>query len=80
VVKGATNGWTKTKQKFVTPSELDLVSATEFSAKLSNKITINSGWAHTYLLSKDELTKQGVDISEGVDYIGNVLLTFKFGV
>ena len=80
VVKGATNGWTKTKQKFVTPSELDLVSATEFSATLTNKIKINSGWAHTYLLSKDELTKQGVDISEGIDYIGNVLLTFNFGV
>ncbi|WP_337049159.1 fimbrial protein [Serratia fonticola] len=80
IVKDATNGWTKTQQRYVAPAELDLVSAKVFSASFTNKIKVNSGWAHTYLLSKDELTKQGIDISEGIDYIGNVMLTFNFGV
>ncbi len=80
MVKNATNGWTMTQQKFVSPSALDLISGKEFSAELYNEISISYGWSHTYLLSKDELTKQGVDFSEGVDYTGNVLLTFNFGV
>jgi type 1 fimbria pilin len=80
IIKDATNGWTKTQQKYVNPSELDLISAREFTAQITNALGVSYGWANSYLLSKDELVKQGVDISEGVDYIGNVLLTFKFGV
>lgn len=80
MIKDATNGWTKTQQKFVDSSQLDLISAKEFSASLINKTTINYGWSTTYILSKDELEKQGVDISDGIDYTGNVMLTFNFGV
>ncbi len=80
LVKGVTNGWTKTQQKFVDPTELQLVSAKNFSATFYNSILEADGWRHTYLLPKDELAKQGVDLSEGVDYTSNVLLTFNFGV
>ncbi|WP_260515773.1 fimbrial protein [Serratia fonticola] len=80
LVKDATNGWTKIQQRYVDPAKLDLVSAKVFSANFTNKIKVNNIWAHTYLLSRDDLTKQGVDISKGIDYTGNVLLTFNFGV
>ncbi|WP_162304274.1 type 1 fimbrial protein [Serratia sp. 3ACOL1] len=80
LVKDATSGWTKTQQTYVNPTDLDLLSAKEFSATLINDNTLNFGWALTYLLSKDELTKQGIDISNGVDYTSNVTLTFNFGV
>jgi hypothetical protein len=80
MVKDATNGWTKTSQKFVAPSELDLISAKEFSAKLSNDTQLFQNYSFTYLLPKDELDKQGVDISDGIDYTSNVTLTFNFGV
>lgn len=80
LVKDATNGWTKTLQQYVSPTDLDLLSAKEFSATLKNDNTMAYGWSQTYLLSKDELTKQGVDISNGVDYTSNVTLTFNFGV
>jgi len=80
IVKDATSGWTKTQQKFVDPSNLDLISAKEFSASLKNITTINFGWSGTYILSKDELEKQGVDISDGIDYTSNVMLTFNFGI
>ncbi|HHQ6573483.1 TPA: fimbrial protein [Serratia fonticola] len=80
MVQDATNGWTKTSQRFVDPSSLDLVSAKQFSAILKTNTAVFSNLSGTYLLSKDELTKQGVDISNGVDYTSNVTLTFNFGV
>ncbi|WP_447875459.1 fimbrial protein [Serratia fonticola] len=80
MVKNATNGWTKTQQQYVDTDDFVLISAKEFSADLYNETFISYGWSHTYLLSKNLLIKQGVDISEGVDYTGNVLLTFNFGV
>ncbi|WP_447875461.1 fimbrial protein [Serratia fonticola] len=80
MIKGATVGWTSVQQKYVSPDELQLVSAKNFTAQFFNPVNSYSGWGLTYLLSKDELIKQGVDISEGVDYTGNVILTFNFGV
>ncbi|HHQ4311088.1 TPA: fimbrial protein [Serratia fonticola] len=80
MVKNATNGWTKTSQQSVDPSQLDLISAKEFSATISNRSQVYMDWNLTYLLSKDELEKQGVDISDGIDYTSNVTLTFNFGV
>lgn len=80
IVKDATIGWTKTQQKFVDPSNLDLISAKEFSASINNITIKNYGWSATYILSKDELEKQSVDISEGIDYTSNVMLTFNFGI
>jgi type 1 fimbria pilin len=80
LVKGVTNGWTKTQQKYVDPAELELVSARNFSATFFNAVNTTDGWKNTYLLPKDELAKQGVDLSNGIDYISNVILTFNFGV
>ncbi|CAM4039341.1 type 1 fimbrial protein [Rahnella bruchi] len=80
MVKDATNGWTTNQQKYVAPAELELVSAKVFSANIVNSAVTHSGLQDTYLLSKDELVKQGVDLSEGLDYTGNTMLTFNFGV
>ncbi|CAI0831704.1 TPA: fimbrial protein [Serratia fonticola] len=80
LVRGATNGWTKTQQKYVEPSELNLVSAKTFSTDIYTFNGIIENWSGTYILPKDELDKQGVDISNGVDYTSNVTLTFNFGI
>ncbi|MFV9067919.1 fimbrial protein [Serratia fonticola] len=81
LVRNATNGWTKTSQQFVAPSALDLISAKEFKATFSNTLAGSStGHALTSILPVNELTKQGIDISEGVDYTSNVMLAFSFGV
>lgn len=80
LTKGVTNGWTKTQQKEVDPAELELVSAKTFSATFVNSIIKTDGWSSTYLLPKDELAKQGIDLSNGIDYISNTILTFSFGV
>lgn len=80
LMKGVTNGWTKKQQKDVDPAELELVSASNFSASFSNSLSETTGWSNTYLLPKDELAKQGVDLSNGIDYISNAILTFSFGV
>lgn len=50
LAKNSTNGWTKTQQKYVASSELDLVSAKIFSAEFYNSNMEYSGASSTYLL------------------------------
>lgn len=80
IVKGATTGWTKSQQRYVDPAALDLIAAKEFSASISNSHNINYGYSTTYLLPKAQLAEQGVDLTRPVNYTGNTLLTFNFGI
>lgn len=80
IVKGATTGWTKTQQQYVDPAALDLIAAKEFSANIYTHNAGVNGYANTYLLPKAQLTEQGVDLTRPVNYIGNTLLTFNFGI
>ncbi|HEJ9437208.1 TPA: fimbrial protein [Proteus mirabilis] len=73
--KGPTNGWTSEQQTDVNKNSLALISGNIFQAtfKQGNK-------SRTFILSKDSLSKKGIDLSNGLDFIGEAVLTFNFGV
>ena len=80
LIKNATNGWTSEQQKYVNPSELELISGKNFEAALYNSVGVSYGVARTYIHSKSMLTDDGIDIANGVDYVGQTILTFNFGI
>lgn len=57
------------------PHLLNLVSGEIFTTKFMPGKT-----SHTFILSRDELAKKAIDISNGLDFIGEAVLTFSFGV
>ncbi|EOE1185237.1 fimbrial protein [Proteus mirabilis] len=73
--KGPTNGWTSEQQTDVNKNSLALISGNIFQAtfKQGNK-------SRTFILSKDSLSKKGIDLSDGLDFMGEAVLTFNFGV
>ena len=79
IVKDAITGWTSESQAITNKNNLKLASGKIFSA------TLETGGAESnpdygYILSKQELAKENIDISEGLDYIGQATITFNFGV
>lgn len=79
IVKDAITGWTSESQTVTNKNNLKLASGKIFSA------TLETGGAESnpdygYILSKQELNKENIDISEGLDYIGQATITFNFGV
>ncbi|HFK8542554.1 TPA: fimbrial protein [Proteus mirabilis] len=79
IVKDAITGWTSESQAVTNKNNLKLASGKIFSA------TLETGGAESnpdygYILSKQELAKENIDISEGLDYIGQATITFSFGV
>ncbi|TFT53998.1 DUF1120 domain-containing protein [Proteus mirabilis] len=73
--KGPTNGWTSEKQTSVDKNALALISGEIFQASFRQGMTMS-----TFILSRDELSKKGIDLSNGLDFVGEVVLTFNFGV
>ncbi|WP_368940090.1 fimbrial protein [Proteus mirabilis] len=73
--KGATNGWTSEKQSGVNKNSLKLISGEIFQSNFRQGMTKN-----TFILSRDELSKKGIDLSNGLDFMGEAVLTFNFGV
>ncbi|MDM3592565.1 DUF1120 domain-containing protein [Proteus mirabilis] len=73
--KGATNGWTSEKQSGVNKNSLKLISGEIFQSNFRQGMTQN-----TFILSRDELSKKGIDLSNGLDFMGEAVLTFNFGV
>ncbi|EPL4464267.1 fimbrial protein [Proteus mirabilis] len=80
MVKGATVGWTAEQQKYVSPDKLNLLSGKAFKATFYNDNQIVYNVAQTYLHSKKMLTEDGIDLTMGLDYTGQVILAFNFGV
>ncbi|OAS36242.1 fimbrial protein [Proteus mirabilis] len=76
--KGPTNGWTSEKQTSVDKNALALISGEIFQANFRQGIESNP--TQTFILSRDELSKKGIDLSNGLDFIGEAVLTFNFGV
>ncbi|MBU9979621.1 type 1 fimbrial protein [Proteus mirabilis] len=79
IVKDAITGWTSESQAITNKNNLKLASGKIFSA------TLETGGAESnpdygYILSKQELAKENIDISEGLDYIGQATIIFNFGV
>ncbi|WP_240127984.1 DUF1120 domain-containing protein [Proteus mirabilis] len=73
--KGPTNGWTSEKQTSVDKNALALISGEIFQASFRQGLTMS-----TFILSRDELSKKGIDLSNGLDFMGEAVLTFNFGV
>ncbi|HBU8539556.1 TPA: DUF1120 domain-containing protein, partial [Proteus mirabilis] len=73
--KGPTNGWTSERQTSVDKNALALISGEIFQASFRQGLTMS-----TFILSKDELSKKGIDLSNGLDFMGEAVLTFNFGV
>ncbi|MBG3115479.1 type 1 fimbrial protein [Proteus mirabilis] len=80
IVKGATVGWTAEQQKYVPLDKLNLLSGKTFKATFYNENKITYNVAQTYLHPKKMLTEDGIDLTMGLDYTGQVILTFNFGV
>ncbi len=72
--KGPTNGWTS-QQTSVDKNALALISGEIFQASFRQGMTMS-----TFILSRDELSKKGIDLSNGLDFMGEAVLTFNFGV
>lgn len=79
-VIGATTGWTSEQQQYVAPSALKLQSGKEFSMDVRSVNTEYMGVASTFLHSKAALAKDGIDITNGLDYVGQTVLAFNFGI
>ncbi|MBG2936888.1 DUF1120 domain-containing protein [Proteus mirabilis] len=73
--KGPTNGWTSEKQTSVDKNALALISGEIFQASFRQGMIMS-----TFILSRDELSKKGIDLSNGLDFMGEAVLTFNFGV
>ncbi|MFS3860872.1 DUF1120 domain-containing protein [Proteus mirabilis] len=76
--KGPTNGWTSEQQLDVNKNSLKLISGEIFQSNFRQGI--ESSYNQTFILSRDELSKKGIDLSDGLDFMGEAVLTFNFGV
>ncbi|MCW2257592.1 type 1 fimbria pilin [Providencia alcalifaciens] len=79
---GATTGFTSIQQANVALSDLSLISGKEFSFDISNRVGeyMSTGVGYTIIHSKTMLANNEVDITNGLDYLGQAILTFSFGV
>lgn len=75
--KGPTNGWTATKQSGTSVNELDLISGKVFKTSFGQGASDN---VRSFIMSRDQLTASDIDITNGLDFIGEAVLTFNFGV
>lgn len=73
LIKNTISGWTSTSQSQVNASSLKLVPGNKFS------VDITTG-DYSEIYSRTKLSTNGIDLTKSVDYIGNVVLTFNFGV
>ena len=76
--KGPTNGWTSKKQSDTNKNSLDLIAGKVFQSNFRQGIENSSN--QTFILSRNELSKKGIDLSNGLDFMGEAVLTFNFGV
>ncbi len=76
--KGPTNGWTSEKQTSVDKNALTLISGKIFQSNFRQGTESSSN--QTFILSRNELSKKGIDLSNGLDFMGEAVLTFNFGV
>lgn len=77
LVKQATTTWTTNNEDNRDPEDLTLMPGKVFSLTLVN--TFNNNY-RSFITSKDALTASDIDISNGLDFMGEAVLTFSFGV
>ncbi|QZY66548.1 fimbrial protein (plasmid) [Providencia rettgeri] len=79
LTQGTTSGFTKEQQRGIPKESLNLIAGKIFSFDIRQPDTSTSGFS-TFLLSRDNLISKNIDVSEGVDFIGEAVMTFNFGV
>ncbi|EMI5493088.1 fimbrial protein [Providencia stuartii] len=77
--KNRVAGWTKTAQNssVTSPSNLNLISGKQFGATIH---TFAGEWSYSFIKGTDSLDAEGIDISNGLDFVGQAIMTFNFGV
>ena len=78
LVAETTNGWTHTQQMKVDINQLDLSPGKLFSLTFST--TSGTASYPIFIISQQELETKGIDISNGLDFTGETVLTFRFGI
>lgn len=75
---GPTNGWTSEQQNEVDKATLKLVPGKIFETSFRQGVSTTEN--QTFILSKNQLAQRGIDIANGLDFVGEAVLTFSFGV
>lgn len=75
---GPTNGWTSEQQTGVDKKALKLVAGKIFETSFRQGNASSSN--QTFILSRNQLTQRDIDITNGVDFMGEAILTFSFGI
>ncbi|MCS3433635.1 fimbrial protein [Klebsiella sp. BIGb0407] len=78
LVAGTTNGWTNTQQFKVALNELDLSLGKLFSLTFLTTSGVSS--FPIFMISQQELADKEIDISDGLDFISEAVVIFKFGI
>lgn len=77
LAKNRVAGWTKTNQPLVdSASQLDLMPGKSFSANIYTYALEG----YSFIKSAQDLAAEGIDISEGFDFVGQAVMTFNFGI
>lgn len=76
LTKNSVMGWTSKQQQGIPPSELALVSGKQFETRLY----VYQHAYSSYIRPTEDLVNDGVDISDGLNYIGQAVLNFNFGI
>lgn len=71
IVPGAIGAWTTEQQMNVSPNTLKLASGKIFTADVDVK---------NFLFSRAQISAKGIDLTEQVDYVGETVLAFNFGI
>ncbi|EGT0659649.1 type 1 fimbrial protein [Proteus mirabilis] len=80
ILKGVFSGWVSQSQNSTTSKEnLKLVSGKIFSATLQTSRD-NFDPDYGYILSRKTLAEDNIDLNDGLDFMGEVVFAFNFGV
>lgn len=81
LIKQATMTWTQNNENDNAPEDLPLIPGEIFSMTLQNSYIDNNTNAYkTFITSQEALAASGISISDGLDFMGEAVLTFNFGV
>lgn len=71
IVPGAITAWTTEQQMNVDPKTFKMAAGKTFAADM---------FVRNFLYSRAEITAKGINLTEQVDYVGETVLTFNFGI
>ncbi|HAU5528795.1 TPA: fimbrial protein [Proteus mirabilis] len=80
IVKDTLTGWTTEAQISTSKDNLKLAQGKIFSATLQAGKSDADKPNYGYILSRKALSEDKIDLTNGLDYIGEAVFTFNFGV